>query len=226
MDNFNKQIKKYHTLYTEGPIWNKVKNAAGAAGTRVKNAAGAAGRRVWDTAKTNAKEHLQNWKDEAIRGGKNLLRGVGEVGLGLMGIPNLGILKYQKAKSDENPEVEKYKELIKIIQTQTTLNVGPPMNYNVDKLFDGVPLNNTTLINYILGMPIRSSKTITYDTLKSELEKYFNDKHTVIPWKTRKTTTDQFKKDLQNLQLVDFKHFSKWLNDQLRTAQTARNAKT
>ena len=45
MDNFNKQIKKYHTLYTEGPIWNKVKNAAGAAGTRVKNAAGAAGRR-------------------------------------------------------------------------------------------------------------------------------------------------------------------------------------
>ena len=61
MDNFNKQIKKYHTLYTEGPIWNKVKNAAGAAGTR-----------VWDTAKTNAKKHLQNWKDEATRGGKNI----------------------------------------------------------------------------------------------------------------------------------------------------------
>ena len=220
MDNFNKQIKKYHTLYTEGPIWNKVKNAAGAAGTRVKNAAGAAGRRVWDTAKTNAKEHLQNWKDEAIRGGKNLLRGVGEVGLGLMGIPNLGILKYQKAKSNENPEVEKYEELIKIIQTQTTLNVGPPMNYNVDKLFDGVPLNNTTLINYILGMPIRSSKTITYDTLKSELEKFFNDKRDVIPWTATGTTIDQFKVHLQS---VDFNHFSKWLNDQLRTA---RNAKT
>ena len=215
MDNFNKQIKKYHTLYTEGPIWNKVKNAAGAAGTRVKNAAGAAGRRVWDTAKTNAKEHLQNWKDEAIRGGKNLLRGVGEVGLGLMGIPNLGILKYQKAKSDENPEVEKYKELIKIIQTQTTLtNVGP----NVDRLFDGLPPVNT-LFTHILGMKIQPSQTITYDTLKSELEKFFNYKRDVIPWRSQ-TTIDQFKVDLQS---VDFNHFSKWLNDQLRTA---RNAKT
>ena len=206
MDNFNKQIKKYHTLYTEGPIWNKVKNAAGAAGTR-----------VWDTAKTNAKKHLQNWKDEATRGGKNLLRGVGEVGLGLMGIPNLGILKYQKAKSDENPEVEKYKELIKIIQTQTTLtNVGP----NVDRLFDGLPPVNT-LFTHILGMKIQPSQTITYDTLKSELEKFFNYNRAVIPWKSSRTTIDQFKDHL--IQLVDFNHFSKWLNDQLRTA---RNAKT
>ena len=223
MDNFNKQIKKYHTLYTEGPIWNKVKNAAGAAGTRVKNAAGAAGRRVWDTAKTNAKEHLQNWKDEAIRGGKNLLRGVGEVGLGLMGIPNLGILKYQKAKSNENPEVEKYEELIKIIQTQTTINVGPPpVTYNVDKLFDRLPKGNTPF-NRILGMTIRPSKTITYDTLKIELEKYFNDKRDVIPWTVTGTgtTIDQFKGHL--IKSVDFNHFSKWLNDQLRTA---RNAKT
>ena len=225
MDNFNKQIKKYHTLYTEGPIWNKVKNAAGAAGRGVKNAAGAAGTRVWDTAKTNAKEHLQNWKDEATRGGKNLLRGVGEVGLGLMGIPNLGILKYQKAKSDENPDVEKYEELIKIIQTQTTLkNVGPPVNYNVDRLFDALPTVNpvTTPFNRILGMTIRPSKTITYDTLKIELEKYFNDKRTVIPWVPWKsqTTIDEFKVHLQS---VDFNQFSKWLNDQLRTA---RNAKT
>ena len=222
MDNFNKQIKKYHTLYTEGPIWNKVKNAAVAGGTKVKNAAVAGGTRVWDTAKTNAKEHLQNWKDEAIRGGKNLLRGVGEVGLGLMGIPNLGILKYQKAKSDENPDVEKYKELIKIIQTQTTLiNVGPPVQYNVDRLFDGLPhgIGNTP-IDHILGIKIRPSQTITYDTLKIELEKFFNDKRDVITWKSPGTTIDQFK---VHLQLVDFKHFSKWLNDQLRTA---RNAKT
>ena len=216
MDNFNKQIKKYHTLYTEGPIWNKVKNAAGAAGRGVKNAAVSAGTRVWDTAKTNAKEHLQNWKDEAIRGGKNLLRGVGEVGLGLMGIPNLGILKYQKAKSDENPEVAKYKELIKIIQTQTTL-VGK--SYNVDRLFTGLPTGNPPF-NHILGMEIRPSKTITYDTLKSELEKFFNYKRDVIPWTSQRPTIDQFK---GYLQLVDFKHFSKWLNDQLRTA---RNAKT
>jgi len=208
MDNFNKQLKKYHKLYTEGPIWNKVKNAAGAAGTR-----------VWDTAKTNAKEHLQNWTDEAIRGGKNLLRGVGEVGLGLMGIPNLGILKYQKAKSDENPDVEKYKELIKIIQTQTTLIAVK--SYDVDRLFDRLPNGTTTLFTHILGMKIQPSETITYDTLKIELEKFFNYNRHVIPWRSQMQTItiDEFK---WYLQVVNFKDFTKWLTDQLRTARNAK----
>jgi len=219
MDNFNKQLKKYHKLYTEGPIWNKVKNAAGAAGRGVKNAAVSAGTRVWDTAKTNAKEHLQNWTDEAIRGGKNLLRGVGEVSLGLMGIPNLGILKYQKAKSDDDPDVEKYKELIKIIQTQTTLVALVGKLYDVDRLFDGLPNGKTTLFDHILGLKIRPSKTITYDTLKIELEKFFNDKRAVIPWISRKPTIDLFK---GHLQLVDFKDFTKWLDKQLRTARNAK----
>lgn len=222
MDNFNKQIKKYHTLYTEGPIWNKVKKAAVAAGRGVKNAAVAAVTRVKDTFKTNAKEHLKNWKDEATRGGKNLLRGVGEVGLGLMGIPNLGILKYQTAKSDENPDVEKYKELIKIIQTQTAPNVGSPGKYTVDRLFDGLPpvtIPGNTQIIHILGIKIRPSQTITYDTLKIELEKYFNDQRAVIPWRSQRTTIDQFKVHLQS---VDFNHFSKWLNNQLRTARNAK----
>jgi len=221
MDNFNKQLKKYHKLYTEGPIWNKVKNAAGAAGRGVKNAAVSAGTRVWDTAKTNAKEHLQNWTDEAIRGGKNLLRGVGEVGLGLMGIPNLGILKYQKAKSDDDPDVEKYKELIKIIQTQTTPSTIVGKLYDVDRLFDptGLPPIVTTPFANILGVKIRPSETITYGTLKSELEKFFNDKRQGIHWQSQNPTIEQFKK---HLELVDFKDFTKWLDKQLRTARNAK----
>jgi hypothetical protein len=197
MDNFNKQLKKYHKLYTEGPIWNKVKNAAGAAGRGVKNAAVSAGTRVWDTAKTNAKTHLQNWKDEAIRGGKNLLRGAGEVGLGLMGIPNLGILKYQKrGDTQKNNPVKMYHEIYNSVKMNTTAT-------DCSKLFSRILRSSATYhtkLNNIQNQILPNSTTSTYLNLIHVIDKFLLHKH-------KPTLDNIFTGGILNNTIQDFEDF-------------------
>jgi hypothetical protein len=190
MDNFNKQLKKYHKLYTEGPIWNKVKNAAGAAG-----------RGVWDAAKdaaiTNTKKHWKNWKGEAIRGGKNLLRGVGEVSLGLMGIPNLGILKYQeRGDTQKNNPVNMHHEIYDSVKMNTTAT-------DCSKLFSRILRSgatpNTKLYN-IEDQILPDSTTSTYLNLIRVIDKF-------LLYKSKPTLDNIFTGGVLNNTIKDFQDF-------------------
>ena len=219
MDNFNKQLKKYHKLYTEGPIWNKVKNAAGAAGRGVKNAAVSAGPRVWNTAKTNAKEHWQNWKDEAIRGGKNLLRGVGEVGLGLMGIPNLGILKYQeRGDTQKNNPGGMHHEIYNSVKMNTTAT-------DCSKLFSRILRSSSTYstkLNNIANQILPDSTTSTYFDLIYVIDKFLLHKHkptldNIFTGGVLNNTIQDFEDFLENKNFknkFDINEFLGWLKNQ------------